>query len=169
MSIYVLRSDNLVKIGFSDNLRRRVQQIIATVPVPVEFVGHMPGDRDVEKHLHEIFADASFSGEWFVETERMRDLFDIMLIPRLPDPEPPVQVKRKVERASTAELSKKVKEEAGRRWPNRSKGEIVIELAKALGWSKNRTKDFYYADERVSLRAHEMANLSEWLEMELSQ
>lgn len=164
MSIYVLRSDNLVKIGFSDNLRKRVRQIISTVPIPVEFVGHMPGDRDVEKHLHDIFAQSSFSGEWFVETEQMRSLFDTMLIPHLPEPEPTIQVKRRVERASTAELSQKVKEEAGRRWPNMSKADIVIELAIALGWSKNRTKDFYYADPRVSLRAHEMGGLDAWLE-----
>jgi len=164
MSIYVLRSDNLMKIGFSDNLRNRVQSIISTVPVPVEFVGHMPGDREVEKHLHKIFAEQSFSGEWFVETEQMRDFFATILIPRLPPPEPAAQVKRTVERASTADLSEKVRQEAGYKWPTKSKAEIVIELAKDLGWSKTRAKDFYYADPRLALRAFELAEVDKWLQ-----
>src|SRR5690606_37164476 len=84
MTIYVLRSDDLVKIGFTDDLHRRVQAIIAAVPVPVEFVGYMPGTREVEAHLHRQFAAHRFSGEWYVETPDMRRIFGGLLIQRLP-------------------------------------------------------------------------------------
>jgi hypothetical protein len=85
MSVYVLRSDNLVKIGFSDQLSTRVHTIIQAAMVPVEFVGHMPGGREVEAHLHSLFADRRFSGEWFVESREMRILFDALLIPKMPE------------------------------------------------------------------------------------
>src|SRR6187551_1500485 len=98
MSIYVLRSDNLVKIGFSENLRNRVQSIIATIPVPVEFVGHMPGGRDFEAHLHEIFAESRFSGEWFVESDKMRSLFETLLIARLPRPQTRAEIRKTSEK-----------------------------------------------------------------------
>lgn len=164
MSIYVLRSDNLVKIGFSDRLRNRVQSIISTVPVPVEFVGHMPGDREVEAHLHSVFAISHFSGEWFVETEAMRALFDTILIPRLPQPETAKQIKRTVEKTSTQLVSQRVKEEAANRWPNKSKAKIIDALAVDLGWSRTRTRDFYYADPRIALRAFEMQGIEAWLQ-----
>ena len=163
MSIYVLRSDNLVKIGFSDRLRNRVQSIIATVPVPVEFVGHMPGGREVEAHLHAVFEKARFSGEWFVETEAMRSLFDAILIPRLPRPENPKQIRRRVEKTSTQPITQKVKDEAAVRWPNLSKADIIDALAVDLGWSRSRTRDFYYADPRLALRAFELKGIEEWL------
>jgi hypothetical protein len=166
MSIYVLRSDNLIKIGFSDNLRQRVQSIVGLVPVPVEFVGHMPGDREVEKHFHDLFAASHFSGEWFVETEQMRALFSTILIPRMPRPEGALEVKRSAEKNSTQKISSRVRDEAAIRWPNKAKSDVVFELAIALGWSKTRTKDFYYADHRLALRAYEMKEVEAWLDQE---
>ncbi|MDW9574716.1 hypothetical protein GOB36_26690 [Sinorhizobium meliloti] len=163
MSIYVLRSDNLVKIGFSDNLRSRVRAIISSVPVPVEFVGHMPGGKEVEEHLHSIFAASRFSGEWFVESEEMRAVFETLLTPRLPDPERPKQIKRSVEKTSTQQVSLNVRDAAAHKWPTKSKSEIVDALASDLGWSRTRTRDFYYADPRIALRAYEMAEVDKWL------
>lgn len=156
MSIYVLRSDNLVKIGFSDNLRNRVQAIIASVPVAVEFVGHMPGGRDLETHLHEIFDASHFSGEWFVETEAMRSLFDTVLIPRMPLPETQEEIKRTAEKTDTQKISQRVKDAAVVRWPTKSKSELIDALANGLGWSRTRAKDFFYADPRIVLRAYEL-------------
>lgn len=101
MSIYVLRSDNLVKIGFSEHLRNRVGAIISVVPLPVEFVGYMPGNRDVEKHLHEKFATSRFSGEWFVETPAMRVVFEALLTPHMPVITP----REKVQKRTSGELA----------------------------------------------------------------
>ncbi|WP_455271206.1 GIY-YIG nuclease family protein [Rhizobium herbae] len=163
MSIYVLRSDNLVKIGFSDNLRNRVQAIVATVPVPVEFVGHMPGGRDLEAHLHEIFDASHFSGEWFVETEAMRSLFDMVLIPLMPIPETQEEIKRTAEKTDTQKISQQVKDAAVERWPTKSKSEVINALAIDLGWSRTRAKDFFYADPRIALRAYELQEVDKWL------
>ena len=164
MSIYVLRSDNLVKIGFSDSLRQRVRAIIAAVPVPVEFVGHMPGDRDVEKHLHARFAAYRFSGEWFKETEEMRAVFSALLTPNMPAPMTPRAERRSSNRDAQFALADRVKSEAFLRWPGKSKADVVLDLAEIFGWPKSRTRDFYYKEPRIVLRGVEFQDVSAWLE-----
>lgn len=163
MSIYVLRSDNLVKIGFSNDLRKRVQAIISTIPIAVEFVGHMPGGREVEAHLHSRFQAHRFSGEWFVETPEMAGLFDALLTRGLPEAdrgEP--DVKRTGSTAEIAEWSNRIRSEAANRWPELSHGGRVTALANHLGWNLNRAKDLYYADKRIALRGFEVRALEQF-------
>lgn len=163
MSIYVLRSDNLVKIGFSDNLRQRVQSIISSVPVPVEFVGHMPGGMDLEAHLHERFAAHRFSGEWFVETDDMRAAFDAILTPRLPEQEKEESKKKRIDVSVVNDLSARIRTAIANRWPHLSKADRITALAGELGWNATRVKDLYYHDPRVAIRAFELAEIEEWL------
>lgn len=154
MSIYVLRSDNLVKIGFSDNLRKRVNSIISAIPVPVEFVGHMPGGREVEAHLHEVFKPTNFSGEWFVETPEMRSAFDVLLIQNLPELVRNERVKKRSSER-TAEIASALREIALEKWPADSHATRIDKLAAGLGWNRSRVKDCYYGDSRVALRSFE--------------
>lgn len=155
MSIYVLRSDNLIKIGFSDDIRARVGSIVSGVPVPVEFVGHMPGGRDVEAHFHSLFDANRFSGEWFVETREMRVLFDALLIPKLPSPPPRRDSDPKRTSNEVAEVSESLRLSAAERWPADSHATRITNLANALGWNRSRVKDCYYRDPRVAMRAFE--------------
>lgn len=165
MSIYVLRSDNLVKIGFSEHLRTRVNAIIAATPVPVEFVGHMPGGRDLEAHLHERFAAHRFSGEWFVETPAMRDAFESILTPRLPAGEQALPAKKRtVDPEASRILAARIRNAAAQCWPDRGKVERVDALAERLGWNRSRVFGLYYSDTRVALRAFEQEELDSWLE-----
>lgn len=163
MSIYVLRSDNLIKIGFSDNLRQRVQSIISSVPVPVEFVGHMPGGIDLEAHLHERFAAHRFSGEWFVETDEMRAVFEAILTPRLPEQEKEDSRKKRADASVVNDVSERIRAAVASRWPLLSKGDRIVALAGELGWNVARVKDLYYRDQRVAVRAFELAEIEEWL------
>jgi len=163
MSIYVLRSDNLVKIGFSDDLRTRVHSVIAAVPIPVEFVGHMPGGREVEAHLHSVFSKQLFSGEWFVETELMRQVFETILTARLPDLPERERRDRLAQRQGQKDLSFEVQKAAQSAWPHKKAAQRVSALSAALGWKLSRTKDFYYADDRMSLRGLEQKQVEEWL------
>lgn len=169
MSIYVLRSDNLIKIGFSDDLRKRVGAIISTVPVPVEFVGHMPGDREVEAHLHERFASTRFSGEWFVETPEMRVAFDALLTPNMPEQEAKPQAARRIAAGvDIASMSQQVRDKAADTYPRLSASERIDQIAKDLGWTRNRVKDLFYADSRIALRSMEMVELNGWLALAIA-
>lgn len=169
MTVYVLRSDNLVKIGFSENIVKRVGAIVSATPVPVEFVGYMPGGVEVEKHLHTIFSATRFSGEWFVETPSMRSLFEVLLIKGLPAAPVRTRISKRPEPGiDIASASAKLRERAAHRWPTHSHAERVAFSATELGWNISRCRDVYYAARRASLRAFEVQELERWASRRLA-
>lgn len=163
MTIYVLRSDNLVKIGFTENLRARVASIIGAIPIPVEIVGHMPGDKSVEKHFHDRFAAHHFSGEWFVCTAAMMTVFDAILTPGLPAIELEKKPKRVGSDADAISAKSILRDFARRLWPETKHAERIASLALMLGWNRSRVKDLYYGDPRTAMRAFEIEELSSLL------
>lgn len=76
MSIYFIRSRALraVKIGYSSKPRHRLSQLKVASPVALELVAIMPGDRAVERQLHDRFADSRKAGEWFAESRELAKL-----------------------------------------------------------------------------------------------
>ena len=169
MTIYVLRADNLVKIGFTEDLRKRVQNIIWAIPFPVEFVGHMPGGRDVERHFHDRFKSRHFSGEWFVETPEMRTVFEALLTPRIPTAETERDPKRVASDDDTRIASEQIREIVINRWPHLGKVKRIAALAQELGWNTNRVRDLYYGDKRSVVRAFERDELNRLLAQESAQ
>ncbi len=169
MSIYVLRSETLMKIGFSEDLPNRVRSISAAIPLPVVFVGHMPGGREVEAHLHQTFSASRFSGEWFVETPEMTALFATILIPELPLIPTRKSTQRQADFEALKAISDGVRRAAESRWPLLSKAERVKKLSTDLGWNHGRAKDLYYQNKRMSLRASEQDELREWIAPELKE
>jgi hypothetical protein len=161
MSIYVLRSRDLYKIGFSSNLAERVQSIMDTVPGAVEFMGHMPGGMDVETHLHERFADDRFSGEWFTGSQRL-----LGLIACLDPVKPEIRNKRALGAArGDAErvlLANRVRSASARAWPEQNHANRIKNVAAELGWGERRMRCVYHC-ERYTLLASEAPALDRWL------
>lgn len=157
MTIYVLRYGSLLKIGFSSELAKRVKAIMSSIPGEVAFVGHMPGDRDVEAHLHARFENARFSGEWFQSTPGLEAFCELVLIKEMPVE--PVIVGRGKRRPEATEeairIKARLREYAATRWPQATHAVRAGRLADALGWLPSRLRNFYYADERAVLRATE--------------
>jgi hypothetical protein len=162
MTIYVLRSKHLVKIGVTENLRVRLSSYRSMAPMEFELVGHMPGDIAVEQHLHDRFSAHHLSGEWFVETAEMRAVFDAIL-----DPEMPIVVTEKTRKrrdpSDVTAISEQVKTAAAHRWPTDGIGTRISHVAHELGWTRNRVRDLFYADPRIVIRAAEQEELSRWL------
>jgi hypothetical protein len=71
MSVYFIASADLIKIGYSNDVQQRVKGVISMLREGGEFLGCMPGGRDLEKHFHQIFADDRVYGEWFKRSERL--------------------------------------------------------------------------------------------------
>lgn len=76
--IYFVRREGLIKIGTTTQLAKRVKAISrgSCMPNgmtigPVEVLATMPGDRNIEEHLHRRFAEVRFQGEWFHETPEL--------------------------------------------------------------------------------------------------
>lgn len=72
--VYLLRCGTYYKIGMSDNVAWRVQQLSVALPMEVQHVHTIRTDDParLEKELHTRFADKRVRGEWF-----SLDLFDV--------------------------------------------------------------------------------------------
>lgn len=162
MSVYFLRYGNLIKIGYSGSLGHRVRSIMSGVPGHVEFVGHMPGDRELEAHFHQMFADSRFNGEWFVSTEPLEQLMAAALIKELPSIDLTVSVHGRRLDASDAWAtdSARLRSYAARRWPGHPHKGRIVELARVLGWRHRRVRSLYHNEPGLTLRTVETDDLS---------
>lgn len=69
--IYLMRCDGKYKIGVSKNVEQRKKQLDGR-PLPVEIIAVSPlvaGAYNIEKELHEVYAEKRLNGEWFDLTE----------------------------------------------------------------------------------------------------
>lgn len=58
-----------IKIGWSRDPVLRLQQIQTGNPTPLKIIGCVAAHRMIEPALHQLFALASVSGEWFTDPE----------------------------------------------------------------------------------------------------
>lgn len=78
----------LIKIGYSENLRKRVFDLRNGSPTPIALLAHMPGGRSEEYQLHSHLYAHRHRGEWFRPHELVlaaakyaRDNYDQTLTP----------------------------------------------------------------------------------------
>lgn len=65
--VYVIqaRGRAAVKIGYAKDIAKRLRQLQTGSPAKLKLIAVIPGDRDVERGLHDRFADHRLHGEWF--------------------------------------------------------------------------------------------------------
>lgn len=71
---FVLASDNLVKIGCTTNLQKRIGNLSVLHPT-FKLLGTV--DNRTEKQVHDIFSDFRVKGEWYRYDESMMDYIKI--------------------------------------------------------------------------------------------
>lgn len=80
--LYVLVSDNKMKIGITGNLKKRITTLKHATPFEFSVLRVVKGDgchiRDLEKHLHSLFENAGLKGfdgstEWFVYDSKVSE------------------------------------------------------------------------------------------------
>lgn len=65
--IYFFRAAGMIKIGWSLNIHKRLYDMQRNSPLPIEFVGALPGTMRMEKVVHRQFCAHRAHGEWFRE------------------------------------------------------------------------------------------------------
>lgn len=75
-SIYFLRRANEIKIGFASNAQIRLSQLQVSSPDPLELLGTIPGNREIERHLHWQFRASRIRGEWFSLSDDLRQFIE---------------------------------------------------------------------------------------------
>lgn len=167
MSIYFLRHAHLIKIGFSSAIANRVRAIMTGIPGGAEFLGHFPGDRETEAHLHARFGSQRFNGEWFVESADLLNLIRIVA-----DPELPALVDFNVggakrQRTENDEAFKdasiRFRAACAHRWPEANHNDRKKLATALLGWTPRRVKSLYEAQPGCTLRQTELEQLTELL------
>ena len=65
--VYLVRSSltGLFKIGITENLKRRVRSLENSQGGSIEIISAVPGDRELERSLHDRFEQHRKIGEWF--------------------------------------------------------------------------------------------------------
>lgn len=66
---------DLVKIGYANNIERRMLGFQTASAVPLNLLGVAPGGHERERELHELLSDYRHHGEWF---RRCRMLDDVI-------------------------------------------------------------------------------------------
>jgi len=62
--LYLIKSRNFIKIGYTDNLHTRMQNYRTHNP-EIEILGFRFGDLQLEKYYHHIFRNRRVKQEWF--------------------------------------------------------------------------------------------------------
>lgn len=65
--------DGPIKIGWSNAPEQRILNLMTWSPFPLELVVMISGGRELEKNIHECFADLHSHGEWFRADPRLVD------------------------------------------------------------------------------------------------
>jgi DNA-binding phage protein len=66
--IYFIETQGLVKIGYSNDPRRRFHNLSIGCPTKCTLIGVIDGSMADEKNIHEKFKDSRVRGEWFTFT-----------------------------------------------------------------------------------------------------
>jgi len=76
--IYFISSPEreVIKIGFSTNPQNRLRSLATASPYALEFLCVIPGDTNYEKSLHDKFHHLRQSGEWFSDTQEIREFIE---------------------------------------------------------------------------------------------
>lgn len=80
MAVYVIKrrgdTSGLVKIGFTNNVDRRLKDLSTATPEGFDVLYVFDGGRSLEAHLHELLSGSRVVGEWFQLTEYARSIIE---------------------------------------------------------------------------------------------
>lgn len=74
--IYLISHQNeYLKIGYTNNIKKRLAQIQVSIPIKLEVLHLIKGDFNLEKELHSLFKEYSSNGEWFYYNDKIINYF----------------------------------------------------------------------------------------------
>lgn len=74
--VYFLSDGEYVKIGFSDNIRKRISQIQTANPKDLSIDLIIDGDYTFEQKIHNDLKDFFIRGEWFYYSDSVKEYID---------------------------------------------------------------------------------------------
>ena len=77
--IYLISTNTHIKLGFSKNPKRRLKQLQTANAEKLMLLKVFPGDKKVEKELHDLLDEYRMEGEWFLYDDDIFKTIDIYL------------------------------------------------------------------------------------------
>ena len=78
--LYLIKSNNWLKIGFTNNLDDRLKHYNTDNPEH-ELISNREGDRKDESYLHSLFKSCEIKGEWMEYNNFIIELFNKIMLP----------------------------------------------------------------------------------------
>jgi Meiotically up-regulated gene 113 len=63
--VYFIKVGDAIKIGFTKNLVRRIQDLRSASVEEIILLAALPGGQELERYLHDLFADAKINSEFY--------------------------------------------------------------------------------------------------------
>ncbi len=136
--VYFIRpvgAEGPVKIGFSSNIEKRLDQLSIWSPFPLEVAVAIEGDGTLERMLHCCFADLHTHKEWFKASPRISDLIAKLRAG--------VPVRDAIDlKAPTGKLLEYAKRDRATDWMRTERGRTFLSLQTRLRHAISRSRNF---------------------------
>ena len=71
-SVYFVQDeDGFIKIGYSENVKKRLAHLQTSSRQKLSLIGSVNGDKNLESLFHRVFRDERVRGEWFRPSKRL--------------------------------------------------------------------------------------------------
>jgi DNA-binding XRE family transcriptional regulator len=74
--VYFIKQNDYIKIGYTNNFNKRLNQLQVSSPVKLEVLGIIKGTKDDESNYHKMFSKYHSNGEWFNCNEELISYID---------------------------------------------------------------------------------------------
>lgn len=70
--IYFVKCGRAVKIGYTNDIKKRLSELQSANPVKLKLMAVTPGTQGLEKIFHEVLAPWKIHGEWFHTSNKLK-------------------------------------------------------------------------------------------------
>lgn len=84
MAVYFIQCGEYVKIGFTNNLKKRFQGLRISNPHDLKILAVIEGDRSKEREMHQTFHADWVRGEWYLLSSAIQAFLKPLPVPETP-------------------------------------------------------------------------------------
>lgn len=131
--VYFLRpigADGPVKIGCSDLPLKRLKEISTWSPLPLEIAATAPGSLQLERNLHDCFADLHSHREWFSADSRLAAFIEKVAAG--------VPIAEAIDLAEKRGNIRGARSKTSGQWLTTERGKLFMSLTHRLRWACKR-------------------------------
>ena len=77
--IYAISNGNNIKIGISNNPKRRLKQLNTGSDKNLYLLGYFEGDLELEKWIHNNFVKVRFNSEWMIASQELLEYLNSVM------------------------------------------------------------------------------------------